>query len=261
MSGPWAEDRLRLIDQNMAEANFAFLATSELGAIFENRDLRLWSCGLPAAVFNVVLPKLPMRDLGACLEKGDAFFGPQALPWRLSLQREVAEQITGQLADAGFGEVAREPVMVLAKLPELPPRPDGLEIREVAGDEDLEHFRSTAFLGFGLPAQLGAKFVTPEFAERTGVRLLVGFEKGRPVCTSSLVMTGDQIGVYWVTTREDCRRRGLGEAITWAAIALGRALGGTWASLQASELGRPVYERMGFETATENVKFERAKPA
>jgi GNAT superfamily N-acetyltransferase len=212
-------------------------------------------------MFNVVLPKVPVRDLGACLEKGEAFFGPHALPWRLVLRREVAKQLVEELAAAGLREVAREPVMVLAKLPELPPRPDGLEIREVVGDEDLEHFRSTAFLGFGLPAQLGAKFVTPHFAERTGVRPLAGFEAGRPVCTSSLVMTGDQIGIYWVTTREDCRGRGLGEAITWAAIATGRALGGTWASLQASELGRPVYERMGFETPTENVKFERPKAA
>ena len=110
----------------------------------------------------------------------------------------------------------------------------------------------------GIPLQFADKFVTPGFRERPGVGLLVGLVDGSPACTSAYVMSGDQIGVYWVATLEKYRRRGLGAAVTWAAIAAGRGSGGTWASLGASELGRPVYERMGFETRSEYVKFEPA---
>jgi hypothetical protein len=42
------------------------------------------------------------------------------------------------------------------------------------------------------------------------------------------------------------RRRGYGEALTWAAVAGGQRAGCTIASLQASALGKPVYARMGF---------------
>ena len=54
-------------------------------------------------------------------------------------------------------------------------------------------------------------------------------------------------GIYWVATIEEQRRRGYGEALTWAAVAGGRELGCGIASLQASKLGRRIYARMGFE--------------
>jgi ribosomal protein S18 acetylase RimI-like enzyme len=52
--------------------------------------------------------------------------------------------------------------------------------------------------------------------------------------------------VYYVATLPDFRRRGLGEAMTRRAIAQGAAAGCNVATLQASPLGLPIYERMGF---------------
>ena len=59
-----------------------------------------------------------------------------------------------------------------------------------------------------------------------------------------------------MATLEARRGRGLGEAITWEAVKAGIAAGCELASLQASALGRPVYERMGFETPLHYVHFE-----
>ncbi len=41
------------------------------------------------------------------------------------------------------------------------------------------------------------------------------------------------------------------EAVTWAALREGFRRGGAFANLQASPMGRPIYERMGFITLTE----------
>jgi GNAT superfamily N-acetyltransferase len=79
------------------------------------------------------------------------------------------------------------------------------------------------------------------------VRLYTGSVDGVPVATAMLVVTGSVAGIYWVATLEAQRRRGYGEALTWAAVAGGAEHGCTVASLQASELGRPVYARMGFD--------------
>lgn len=254
------EDRLRLLDRNMADANSAYIATSELGEIAENRDVRLWCCGFPVPDYNVAFLKVPVRDLAACLAKAEAVFAPRGFPWRVMLRREVAAELETELVDAGFREATRNPGMILTAPKAPAPSNAGLEIRQVTRAEDLERFQATAFRGFGLPPELGAKFITPQFLELPGVRLVLGLVGGEPVCTSAVVMTGDLIGIWWVATLEAFRGRGFGEAITWAAVEAGRALGGTWAGLGASALGRPVYARMGFEAPTEYVHFERPKP-
>jgi GNAT superfamily N-acetyltransferase len=76
--------------------------------------------------------------------------------------------------------------------------------------------------------------------------MYAGAVGGEVVGTSVLVTTGTVAGIYWVGTLEAHRRRGYGEALTWAAVAAGQRAGCTVASLQASAMGRPVYERMGF---------------
>ena len=54
------------------------------------------------------------------------------------------------------------------------------------------------------------------------------------------------------------RRRGIGEAITWHAVHVGAERGALIACLQASEMGAPVYERMGFRVTAQYLTFGRA---
>jgi len=61
-----------------------------------------------------------------------------------------------------------------------------------------------------------------------------------------------------VGTLEAQRGRGFGEVMTAHAARQGRARGCDHASLQASVMGRPVYERMGFRQNREYRNFERA---
>ena len=62
--------------------------------------------------------------------------------------------------------------------------------------------------------------------------------------------TGDVAGVYAIAVLERYRRRGLGGAISRAVLAAGREHGCEIGVLQASPMGRPVYEQMGSETVT-----------
>jgi GNAT superfamily N-acetyltransferase len=82
----------------------------------------------------------------------------------------------------------------------------------------------------------------------------VGFVDGRPVCTSAAYVGGGLLGVYAVATAPEARGRGYGEALTWAAMGFRPDLP---AALQASPMGKPVYERMGYRAMGEFTVWER----
>ena len=69
---------------------------------------------------------------------------------------------------------------------------------------------------------------------------------GRPAACGSVWVTGDTAGIYDVATLPEDRGRGLGYAVTAALMEIGRDRGATRAVLHATELGRPIYERLGF---------------
>jgi predicted acetyltransferase len=80
---------------------------------------------------------------------------------------------------------------------------------------------------------------------------------GEPVASSTLVYGGRVAGVHNVATLPEARRRGFGEALTWHAMARGASFGCDMAALQASQMGRPVYERMGFRLVSQYRTFQR----
>jgi ribosomal protein S18 acetylase RimI-like enzyme len=69
------------------------------------------------------------------------------------------------------------------------------------------------------------------------------------------------VGIYAVGTARDHRRLGYGRAVTWAAIEAGvEAWGGTFAVLQSSEMGVPVYASMGFTVIGRYLELVRPGP-
>jgi ribosomal protein S18 acetylase RimI-like enzyme len=93
------------------------------------------------------------------------------------------------------------------------------------------------------------------FYERTGgalfsadspLHLFVGYEKGVAVCTAQITLGGGIAGMYNVCTREAYRRRGYGLAMSVRCVEQAFECGCRYVTLQASEAGGRVYERIGF---------------
>jgi len=234
---------LPALDDNFLDSNRIFMAVSDTGAYLERPDVAIACCGLPVKSLNWGFLKPPYDDLGATSAAVRSYFADRKLPFQLTFRDADVRALES------MGWRRREdptPGMALEMPGSIPAPPAGLEVSEVGTPEQLVAFRETAFRGFGYPTAAAHIFLNERLTSRPEVRLYSGLVDGAVVATSALVATGTVAGIFWVATLEEQRGRGYGEAITWAAVAGGRALGCRIASLQASSMGRPVYARMGF---------------
>jgi GNAT superfamily N-acetyltransferase len=69
---------------------------------------------------------------------------------------------------------------------------------------------------------------------------------------------GEQATVIFVNTHPDWRRRGVGHAMTVAALRAARGAGAGQACLEASTIAVPIYQRLGFEIVAQTTQFFRA---
>ncbi len=94
-------------------------------------------------------------------------------------------------------------------------------------------------------------------AERLGSRVFAVREQGTPVAYAQLDRIGQAAEVAQVFVRADRRGRGLGTAITQAAIAAGSDAASLW--IVADDAGRPkeLYARLGFRPAWTAVELLR----
>lgn len=123
-----------------------------------------------------------------------------------------------------------------------------LEIREVTDAAGIDVHRQAASVGFGADPALALGNVCADLLERPECAIYAGFVDGHPVVSGLGWRTGRTIGVYSIATIPLARRRGYGAAMTARVIADGALAGCDVAALQASEMGRPTYERLGFRT-------------
>ncbi len=74
--------------------------------------------------------------------------------------------------------------------------------------------------------------------------------QGEPCAVSTLLRAGPVAGIYHVTTLPAYRGRGLGQALTLAAMQSAQSAGYSTAVLFATPSGFPLYQRLGFEVAS-----------
>ena len=75
----------------------------------------------------------------------------------------------------------------------------------------------------------------------------IAFFNGEPAATSLLYLGEGEASLWAIGTRPDFRRQGLGTAVTRACLQEAKKNGYDWAVLSASEMGRPMYEKIGFQ--------------
>jgi len=245
---------LRAMDLNMWEMFREISRLCRGGELFETPHF--WMAYSPRGTpfHNMVM----IRD-GARVEEAFAaarrFYAGRDTFCSFWTRAHADADFEGELRRRGFSDFTSMPGMALLADPGTPCAPAGLEIRPVTDDRgrrDYMHVTAEAYAIYGAPREYAEDaFDLPESVRDTHIQAFLGYVEGKPAAGAALYMTHGVAGVGWVGTLPEHRKRGYAEALTWAVVRAGFGRGASFANLQASPMGRPVYERMGFRTITE----------
>lgn len=195
------------------------------------------------------------EDLRAVVEYGVA----RGVPLTLTVAAGSAPEatVTRWADDAGFVEKEQLPGMALAALDSIPSAPYDLKVEQVRDPREMAVVTEVTAASFELSADFAAAISGPHMLEHRDIHWLVARRDGEPLGVGMLALVADVAGVFSVGVPPAGRRAGIGTAITWEAIRLGRELGARTAALEATPMGEPVYLQMGFETVSEIRFFKR----
>jgi GNAT superfamily N-acetyltransferase len=246
----------RAIKENLYDY-FDALGRSEIAQIDEGPGWLRWRTPVFHPWFNGVLcTRPPVEGDTALVESSLAFFRSQGTPsltWWLSPDQPSAAW-GPYLQPHGFHFDDSTPGMAIAleALPKEERLPAGLEIIPVDDEAALRTWVDVFAEGYPTPSEMKE----PLFSLLAGlgldlpVRHYLGLLDGVPAATSNLFLGAGVAGVMFVATLPTSRGRGVGAAMTLSPLYEARDLGyraGIW---QSSQMGYPIYRKLGFQHLT-----------
>lgn len=202
----------------------------------------------PCSYLNSATLRRPVAsgDPGALVERLRSFYGEgHEGPWMLWSAWPSSVDLTRY----GLQLVGHPPLMVRPAGGSLPPTPPELDIVEVADDAALRVFETVFVDGYPIPElQLaGSRRMFDPRMLGGPLRLWVGSVGEEPISVAASYRGEQAVSVYMVATLPHARGKGYGAALTAQACQVATGLP---VELQASDDGRPVYLRLGFQIIT-----------
>ena len=203
--------------------------------------------GIPLPTLNLVLVDQAQAEVALVGELLDRV-GDAGVPYCLQSRPDAREPLSALASERGMQSESDIPLMALrSKDLNLPNTPPQMHLRLLTPEEAATHARVAAG-GFEAPEELFRELVPPALLLAEGVRCYVGEVDGEPVTTALGIVLGDSVGVFNVATPPAHRGRGYGGAATAYVVSDGTRSGASWAWLQSSSAGLPLYEHLGFRT-------------
>ena len=137
-----------------------------------------------------------------------------------------------------------------------PPLPLGLQVTPARSPADLADASRLVDEVFGCRAPHPDTMITHSVLG-DDFEVFLGREHGHAVATAIAFVSHGFCGVYAVATAAHARGRGYGEALSWAATLFRPDLPAT---LQASDMGLPIYRRMGYQVVCDFTVWEGPRP-
>ena len=227
------------------------------GCTLHDESDALWfETPIPVLPYNTVLKFQVERDVDSRIDSMINRYTERNVPllWIVhpsSLPHDLPER----LEQRGLQEIEIAPCMArtLDELPEAPPLPAGVEIREAIEDNDLMELYGLAAWRWGVPEefrpQLGKMIAKFEIGERTSkTRFWLAWKDGVPISKIGLYKGSGSAGIYGVATKPEARGLGIASLLMNVAMQAAKDMGYQLAVLDSSPLAEKLYKRLGFVT-------------
>jgi ribosomal protein S18 acetylase RimI-like enzyme len=235
----------------------SFMGSSPRARLDVKPDCTRMTTGIPHRVLNCVF-KMRLEGTTATderLQKIVRSYKEQRLPASFYTDPDAKpEDLGGRLGRIGLRYNHDRPGMAadlqLADLARA--SPEGLRITKVSDLAELMTYMSVLTESLEFPMAIEEPRYQLEAALGVGPQLrrmhFLGLLNGIPVATATLFLGSGAAGIYNVGTLHRSRRRGMGAAMTLAAMRTAKAAGYRTAVLQSSSEALAMYEKLGFET-------------
>ncbi len=245
---------VRAIEENFVESwgNFGRIG----GELHQDGGIVRIACAIPQIPYNGVL-RTDWRagtDITAEITANIAYFRERQaqMIWAVTPSTQPPD-LAAHLVRHGFSLLYELAGMAadLACLPEPPPLPPGVELREVDDLRSLREYADLVVEKWRLPPEN----IEHVFAfhrqwgigpSKSGRRWLV-WKNGVPVAKALLSLAAGAAGIYGVSTAPAARRQGIGGAVTAAALRAARQAGCRIGVLHSTGMGKGVYQSLGFK--------------
>jgi ribosomal protein S18 acetylase RimI-like enzyme len=224
-------------------------------AVIEAGDGWLFGAGSPShpVISNAAFRGDDSVDAAEFISRAKDFFGARERGFSIWIRGDQPEDqdLASAASDAGLQLVYEMPEMVLGSPVEESPVPDGVELRRLseAGEaEDYWKVAAASYTSIGFPLEVFGGYSNHTGLLAENVAAFIAYLDDEPVSIAMTIVSHGVAGIYWVGSLEQARGKGIGRAVTAAATNAGFELGAEIASLQASPMGKPIYEAMGYET-------------
>ena len=205
------------------------------------------------AISNAAFRRDDGVDAETFVARAGEFFASRQRRFSIWVRAEEAadRDLAAAAQAAGFQAVYEMPEMVLAKELAPEPLPAGIELRKLDDPGEAPGFwqvAKAAYASIGFPPEVFAGYTRHSGMLAENVAAFVANLEGEPIAIAMTIVSHDVAGIYCVGSIEQARGKGLGRAVTTAATNAGFDLGADIASLQASPMGKPIYDKLGYET-------------
>lgn len=241
------------------------------GELHDGPDATWFQSSVPFFPFNqVVRASFAPGEADAAVDAVVARFRSHGLPfcWNVGPASQPLD-LASRLESRSPARSSSMPAMAidLSQSLEAAAPPAALVIERVRDDAALDRWARAYRDGFDLQerfvATLRDAYAALGFADDGPFCHYVGLLDGAPVACSTMFLDAGacpersrRVAALWhIATLPDQRKRGIGAALTLQPLIDAQALGSTIGVLYASEMGTPLYRRLGFREHFRLVQF------
>jgi GNAT superfamily N-acetyltransferase len=133
--------------------------------------------------------------------------------------------------------------------------PAGFRVEQVRDHAMLDRWKKVSTAGFGVDVQIHADaYARHGFGPDACSMHYIGYRDDEPVTSATLLLAGGIAGIWDVSTPPALRGQGFGSAITLHMLREAHERGYRHAWVWSSQMGKRVYERVGFVAADFGVR-------